>query len=85
VAVATDFGWGRDAVVMVLAVARRVCVPFPPLHSIVGGFLRKLLLAFGEEWCSLKCLSGMLFAFPVVGVIAAADVGSGGGVFLKKL
>jgi len=68
-------GGGRDAVVMVLAVARRVCVPFPPLHSIVGGFLRKLLLAFGEElraamqiWCSLKCLSGMLFAFPVVGV-----------------
>ena len=57
-------------------------MPFPPLHSIVGGFLRKLLLAFGEEWCSLKCLSGMLFAFPVVGVIAAADVGSGGGVFL---
>jgi hypothetical protein len=31
--------------VMVLAVARRVCVPFPPIHSIVGGFLRILLLA----------------------------------------
>lgn len=58
-------------------------MPFPPLHSIVGGSLRKILLARSSTamqiWCSLKCLSGRLFAFPVVGVIAADVVG--GGVF----
>ena len=39
-----------------------------------------------QIWCLLKCLSGTgrLFAFPVVGVIAAADLGSGGVGFLKN-